>query len=323
MAILDGASVEILYGLENVTFGTLSAQPWTRWRLTERNINAEREALRTAEVGTDGQTDAGKHGIQNNVGRFGCEIGLVKQDHMLAWLLGNAAWTAAGTGDIVDPVTTKSGLSIIKSYGATANVMRQFLGCTVQRATLRAGVRQIPTIDFDVVCKSIAEVGTGALVAGQPVNAIAAPTNESFSPFVGEIDIGTLTDRKICTGIELNINAGYEFAHGLFDRNPQDVLKGNYSIDGRLTLHLDTTDLATIEGYGYTEQTIALRWRFEITAGGGTWLEFHLPAVKMWPVTDNPPQQGLIPVEMRFEANRGSLLDPVATKLMRIRRKNA
>ena len=319
MPILDGASVEILYGFES-TFGTLASQPWTRWRLTERNINAERETLRTAEVGTDAQTDAGKHGRQNNVGRFGAELGLVKQDHLMTWLMGNAGWTSATVGQITDPGPPKTGLTIVKSYGATANRMRQFLGCVVSRASLRAGVETIPTVEFDVVAKSVVEVGSGALVTGQPTTPTAAPLNESFSPFVGEIDIGSLTDRKICTGIELNINANYEMAHGLFDRNPQDVLKGNYAVDGRLTLHLDTADLATMEGFGYTEQLISLRWRFEETAS--TWLEFHLPAVKMFPVTDNPPQQGLIPVEMRFEANRGALTDPTATKLLRVRRKN-
>jgi hypothetical protein len=320
MAVISGGEVAISY-VKETTFGVTPAGAKAFWRLINREINANRDVLESAEISGTGMRSAGAHGRQQQVGRFSSEYGLVYQDHGLEWSTGKD-WIADGaTGtEITDVVNVRKGISILKQYGPTANSYKLFKGCMPNSLTLRLNQGAIPTLEYDIRGAS-----GGDLITPDTNTPTAAPTNDTFSPFTGTIAIGTLTGLLIVTAIELTLTKNISSPNVLFQRDPVDNLLGSQSLAGRVTVLADTTNLATIFGYGFTEQLQPIKFRLNAQPAGTQYHEWELPACKLWPPTDAPTQEGEFPMEITFRASPGNVNNsPSGTTntLMRIRRKN-
>ncbi len=322
MAVVDGGSVNIAYQSEG-TFGTDPAGTPILWRVTEKNINEERATLESAEIGTEGQQDAGVHGRSTRPGQFGGELGATKHDHALLWMMNAPSWVDddSGTGDHADITNAKEGFTIHKLYGATANKFRKFTGVACSSFRLRSDPDTNPILEWGV----LGLAGGETLTTGDPTTD-AAPTNESYGPFLGDIDFdvgGTpLNNFGFVTSIELNGEWNYTTSNVLFARAPVNVARGNLVLSGSIQLFYDTVDGPTIFGYGETEQEIGLQFQFQTSATVFT--RFFLPAAKFFPPSDNPGQEGDFPVTMNFRCSKGEVNSlgggPSSVALMRIQR---
>jgi len=322
MAVVDGGAVSIAYQNE-ATFGTDPAGTPVLWRVTEKNINEERATLESREIGTGGQQSAGVHGRSTRPGQFGGELGKSIHDHALPWMLNApAAWVAdaTGTGDHIDVTDAKRGLTVHKLYGAVANKYRKFTGVACSSFRLRADPETQPVIEFGVLA-----LGGGALTTGNPTTS-AAPTDDSYGPFQGDIDLdvgGTpVNNWGFVTSIELSGEWNYNTSNVLFSRDPVNVARGNLVLTGSIQAYFDTVDGPTIFGYGETEQSVGVQFQFQTSAT--VFHRFFLPRVKFWPATDNPGQQGDFPVTMNFRCSKGEVNSlgggASTTALMRIQR---
>lgn len=321
MSVVGGGEVGISYVKESV-FGTTPGGAKTSWRATSRRFNAERDVLESAEIASDGLRSAGGHGRQQAVGRIGGEYGMNYQDHGIEWAFGED-WTADGaTGTQCTDVTkARKGLSIVKSYGATANSYKIFAGCMPRTLTLRLSQGAIPTLEWDIL-----GVTGGDLVTPDLAAPSAAPSDDTFSPFVGTIEIGTLSGLLVVTAFELTLTRNISTPNVLFRREPLDNLLGAISLGGRATVLYDSTNFSTLHGYGFTEQLQDVKFRLNGNAGGTIYHEWELPAVKFWPPTDDPGLEGEFPIEFTWRASPGDVANsPSGTTrtLCRVRRKTS
>lgn len=321
MAVVSGGQIGISY-IPETTFGTTPAGAKTSWRVTSRRFNAERDVLESAEIAADGLKSAGGHGRQQQVGRLAGEYGRAYQDHGLEWAFGDFFTADGATGtDCIDVTQARKGLSIVKSYGPTANAHMLFKGCLPNTMTLRLAQGAIPTLEWDV-----RGFAGGDLISPDLATPDPAFTNDTFSPFVGTIEIGSLSNLLVVTALELTLTRNISAPNVLFQRDPVDNLLGSIGLAGRVTVLFDTTTFPTLHGYGFTEQLQDLKFRLNANVAGTLYHEWELPAVKFWPPTDDPGQEGEFPVEMTWRASPGNVNNsPSGTTrtLCRIRRKNS